>query len=91
MRDLIGLCVSCRHWQTNSHDWHRPMDEEDDSGPDRTDETWGVCRLTEVGLGPTNRMTYTYADSKALARGDDLSDHELITRPDFGCVQWEQG
>lgn len=86
-------CATCRHWEPQDPLGSRAVFPSgdlgmwSDSGATRPDgiprRGWGVCAMTRYGP--------EYAHPESLALSTDHEDYgaELVTRPDFGCVQWQ--
>jgi hypothetical protein len=91
-----GRCGSCAHWlRPEDNQWvetyqpnachHRLGGGQDIT---RRDGRWGLCLLTVYGRNVS--YAYSHPDSLALAHDHEDYGAELLTRPDFGCVQWEK-
>ncbi len=88
-------CGGCRWWDTSYGerwpDTYQPTEKSSlSSRPDiaHRDGRWGVCVLTTYGR--EGGYSYDHPESFALAHDHERYAAELLTRPDFGCVQWEQ-
>ena len=94
MSDL--RCDSCRWWlRPENNQWadsYQPLKYRSSlsSEPDATrrDGKWGICLLTTYGWSEECHYAYCHPDSLALAHDHEDYGAELLTRPDFGCVQW---
>lgn len=71
---MHGRCETCRHW---------------DRRPSKFDRFVGYCLLAEANddQNPVHSQTMALAYGTANDYGDAPAD--LVTTPDFGCVQWE--
>lgn len=73
---LPGRCRDCQWW---GDDERRYFD-----GDDRYSDGYRVCRLADSdGVRPCNEQTKAYAIDAESFIGN------LLTAPDFGCVQFE--
>ncbi len=70
-------CKNCRHWQDLNGIFKPPL---------------GVCGLTFLSECDENESLDIRIDPQRLAMAEDGSDYKayLITREDFGCVQFER-
>ena len=90
---MTGRCETCRWWLgPRDNQWvddYQPteMMQSLSRGPDIAvrDRKWGVCQMTTY-----EPYQYTHPESLALAHDHEQYGAELLTRPDFGCVQWKE-
>lgn len=76
---MDGRCRDCTWWE--------PFVENDDYCPDWLEYRAGLgyCEFTA-----SKDRTPLYPETLAWAEGgDDPYQHQLLTSPDFGCVQFE--
>jgi hypothetical protein len=83
-------CATCKHWdEATVKKWpgeYRPDADQDyrkDGAPFR-EGRWGICLKTVY-----RSSGYDDPESRALAHDHESYGAELLTRPDFGCNQWE--
>ena len=73
--DAPRLCSECRHWQhPDQEEWH--------GGHSLVGGCWGRCVLAETRGEPSGGLSLAYAI--------DCEEYwaKLMTRKDFGCVQF---
>lgn len=82
----IGRCLECRWWEVS--------DLPNDAG-------YGCCQMAEWTTSGIS-VNATHCDllddgflhpeslAKAVADGPEISGAQLLTRHDFGCIQWER-
>jgi hypothetical protein len=79
----IYLCPSCVHWTPTviDHTDSAWTATEADSPENRASAPWGTCTLIGHGAPDDSKKAYTR----------DGSDYwsALVTRRDFGCVEWK--
>lgn len=82
---LVGACVDCRHWTRRNGDDSGLWDSETDAAANRAAyEQWGHCATAfSEGAEPQ------FPGTKAYAEDYESYKATLLTREDFGCVQWE--
>ncbi len=84
---LVGACADCGHWARRSgHDPNAAEFEsvEDEAANRVAYEQWGYCAMAS-GEADGPRVVGT----KAYAQDCESYKATLLTREDFGCVQWE--
>jgi hypothetical protein len=77
---MIGRCATCRHWGERNDwsfgDWENRAEER-------------ICSLTETyrsGVLVDGELVHDEARLAVAVGGEACV---LVTKPDFGCVQWE--
>lgn len=99
MTDL-PRCATCRHWiAPQDNPWaedYRPIDwmyDWQEHDPRLSENVWGICRMTAFGLpcslGGSGDYQHEHPESLAIAHDHEQYAAELLTRPDFGCIQHE--
>ncbi len=86
----MNNCRDCQHWDKAAIDeiYSYADCDEPEKANDIPGKRRGVCKLTEMrDIG-----RYEKAAAPLLAEAQDGSDYKayLITREDFGCVQFER-
>lgn len=75
----MGRCEDCLHW----------------AAPNEEGVEFGVCRLISEAARIGQHRAAPYEFSSRLASmavdGKRYVDSELLTSPDFGCVEFEEG
>jgi len=85
----MNICKTCVHWKDGKDDWDFPLGLELGKCV-KAQQLWDNTEWTD-----TEERGYTRTikpDVTTLCFVQDGSDYhaDLLTRPEFGCVQWEE-
>lgn len=73
-RKIVGTCKDCVHWKKGPSDFQSSLDVE---------------KIEKDEIGVCQRLTGLASGKATVAWCGCCGDADLVTRQDFGCVQFE--